>query len=104
MRTRKVGFQYINIMILRTLTIKLSFALICLCTFRVCSQTPAIRAIARQCSASKLRRHVFILASKDMQGRLFSSHRDTLAARFIAKEFSDAHLTGYFGGLDHAIS
>jgi hypothetical protein len=80
-------------MIFRALTIKLTILLTCFSIVKGFTQITAIKNIARLCSTTELRNHVFKLASKEMQGRMFASHGDTLAARYIADWFKAENLT-----------
>jgi len=79
-------------MIIKALPLKCTLLLIFISILKGFTQTPAIKSIARQCSTVELRKHVFKLASKEMQGRLFASHGDTLAAQYVSDGFKTANL------------
>ena len=64
----------------------------------VFAQSPALQRIAKNVSASQLKKDLYSLAGDSMEGRMMGSRGDTMAARFIAASFKRAGVTAPYPG------
>lgn len=55
-------------------------------------QSKKIQGIASTVSAERLKKHLYYLASEELEGRVMGSHGDTLASEYIVNCFKENHL------------